>query len=167
MPKTEAGPARRILLVEDHPVERAYLQNMLLAWAAAASRAWAAPRRWRPLTRQSYDVLISDIAMGEGDGTLPNELRRLMDSGRLKRMPPIIWISNLSDELRHSHVRLALQAGCPSAQALAKPVSRSVMQQALKTALHDIDDPDLSGRASAGPAPRGPSCGARWARARA
>ena len=82
-------------------------------------------------------------------------------------MPPIIWISNLSDELRHSHVRLALQAGCPSAQALAKPVSRSVMQQALKTALHDIDDPDLSGRASAGPAPRGPSCGARWARARA
>ena len=27
------------------------------------------------------------------------------------------------------------------------------MQQALKTALHDIDDPDLSGRASAGPAP--------------
>ena len=66
-------------------------------------------------------------------------------------MPPIIWISNLSDELRHSHVRLALQAGCPSAQALAKPVSRSVMQQALKTALHDIDDPDLSGRASARP----------------
>ena len=48
MPKTEAGPARRILLVEDHPVERAYLQNMLLA-PAAASRAWAAaPRRWRP-----------------------------------------------------------------------------------------------------------------------
>ena len=48
MPKTEAGPARRILLVEDHPVERAYLQNMLLALAAAASRAAAAPRRWRP-----------------------------------------------------------------------------------------------------------------------
>ena len=38
-------------------------------------------------------------------------------------MPPIIWISNLSDELRHSHVRLALQAGCPSAQALAAGVA--------------------------------------------
>ena len=76
-------------------------------------------------------------------------------------MPPIIWISNLSDELRHSHVRLALQAGCPSAQALAKPVSRSVMQQALKTALHDIDDPDLSGRAS----PARPHAGRAAARA--
>ena len=105
--------------------------------------------------------------MGEGGGTrLPNELRRLKDAGRLKRMPPIIWISNLSDELRHSHVRLALQAGCPSAQALAKPVSRSVMQQALKTALHDIDDPRPV-RPRLAPAPRGPSCGARWARARA
>lgn len=155
MPKTEAGPARRILLVEDHPVERAYLQNMLLALGCRrVAGVGSGAEALAALTRQSYDVLISDIAMGEGDGTrLPNELRRLKDAGRLKRMPPIIWISNLSDELRHSHVRLALQAGCPSAQALAKPVSRSVMQQALKTALHDIDDPDLSGRASAGPAP--------------
>ena len=152
MPKTEAGPARRILLVEDHPVERAYLQNMLLALgcrrvAGVSSGAEALAA----LTRQSYDVLISDIAMGEGDGTrLPNELRRLMDSGRLKRMPPIIWISNLSDELRHSHVRLALQAGCPSAQALAAGVALG-HAAGVETALHDIDDPDLSGRASAGP----------------
>ena len=125
MPKTEAGPARRILLVEDHPVERAYLQNMLLALGCRrVAGVGSGAEALAALTRQSYDVLISDIAMGEGGGTrLPNELRRLKDAGRLKRMPPIIWISNLSDELRHSHVRLALQAGCPSAQALAAGVA--------------------------------------------
>lgn len=144
MPKTDAGATRRILLVEDHPVERAYLQNVLLAFgfrrvAGLGSSAEAVGA----LTRQFYDVVISDIVVGEGDGTrLPNELRRLVDAGRLKRMPPIIWISSLSDELLQSHVRLALQAGCPSAQALSKPVSRSALQQAMKTALRSIDEHD-------------------------
>ena len=146
MPKTDAGATRRILLVEDHPVERAYLQNVLLAFgfrrvAGLGSSAEAIGA----LTRQFYDVVISDIVVGEGDGTrLPNELRRLVDAGRLKRMPPIIWISSLSDELLQSHVRLALQAGCPSAQALSKPVSRSALQQAMKTALRSIDEHDAA-----------------------
>ena len=146
MPKTDAGATRRILLVEDHPVERAYLQNVLLAFgfrrvAGLGSSAEAVGA----LTRQFYDVVISDIVVGEGDGTrLPNELRRLVDAGRLKRMPPIIWISSLSDELLQSHVRLALQAGCPSAQALSKPVSRSALQQAMKTALRSIDEHDAA-----------------------
>ena len=125
MPKTEAGPARRILLVEDHPVERAYLQNMLLALGCRrVAGVGSGAEALAALTRQSYDVLISDIAMGEGGGTrLLQRAAQAQDAGRLKRMPPIIWISNLSDELRHSHVRLALQAGCPSAQALAAGVA--------------------------------------------
>ena len=151
MPKTEAGPARRILLVEDHPVERAYLQNMLLALGCRrVAGVGSGAEALAALTRQSYDVLISDIAMGEGGGTRLQQAAQAQDAGRLKRMPPIIWISNLSDELRHSHV-LACR---PAARRRRRwpPVSRSVMQQALKTALHDIDDPDLSGR-FAGPAP--------------
>ena len=72
-------PARRILLVEDHPVERAYLQNMLLALGCRrVAGVGSGAEALAALTRQSYDVLISDIAMGEGGGTrLPNELRRL------------------------------------------------------------------------------------------
>lgn len=144
MPKSDAGATRRILLVEDHPVERAYLQNMLLALGfRRVAGLGSSIEAVSALTRQYYDVLISDIVMAEGDGTrLPNDLRRLVDAGRLKSMPPIIWISSLSDELLQSHVRLALQAGCPSAQALSKPVARSAMQQAIKTALHSIDDGD-------------------------
>ncbi|WZB75651.1 EAL domain-containing response regulator [Achromobacter insuavis] len=151
MPKSDAGASRRILLVEDHPVERAYLQNMLLALgyrrvAGVGSSAEAIGA----LARQAYDVVISDIVMGEGDGTrLPNELRQLVDGGRLKSMPPIVWISSLSDELLQSHVRLALQAGCPSSQALAKPVTRTAMQHAIKTALHSLDDDTASPRRTA------------------
>lgn len=146
MPKTDAGATRRILLVEDHPVERAYLQNMLLALGyRRVAGVGSSTEAIGALTRQFYDVVISDIVMGEGDGTrLPNELRRLVDAGRLKSMPPIIWISSLSDELLQSHVRLALQAGCPSAQALSKPVSRTGMQQAIKTALRSIDEDDAA-----------------------
>lgn len=142
MPKTDAGAARRILLVEDHPVERAYLQNMLLALGyRRVAGVGSSTEAVGALGRQFYDLVISDIVMGDGDGThLPNELRRLVDVGRLKAMPPIIWISSLSDELLQSHVRLALQAGCPSAQALSKPVSRTSMQQAIKTALLSADD---------------------------
>lgn len=143
MPKTDArGAIRRILLVEDHPVERAYLQNMLLALGLRrVAGVGSSVEAIAALARQSYDVVVRDIAMGEGDGTrLPNELRQLVDSGRLKHMPPIIWISSLADELLQSHVRLALQAGCPSSQALAKPVSRASMQHAIKTALHSLDD---------------------------
>ena len=67
MPKSDAGASRRILLVEDHPVERAYLQNMLLALgyrrvAGVGSSAEAIGA----LARQAYDVVISDIVMGEG-----------------------------------------------------------------------------------------------------
>ncbi|WP_116793452.1 EAL domain-containing response regulator [Achromobacter dolens] len=151
MPKLHAGASRRILLVEDHPVERAYLQNMLLALgyrrvAGVGSSAEAIAA----LARQAYDVVISDIVMGEGDGTrLPNELRQLVDGGRLKSMPPIVWISSLSDELLQSHVRLALQAGCPSSQALAKPVTRTAMQHAIKTALHSLYDDTASPRRTA------------------
>ncbi|WP_313621679.1 EAL domain-containing response regulator [Achromobacter sp.] len=146
MPKSDAGAVRRILLVEDHPVERAYLQNMLLALGYhRVAGLGSSIEAVGAMTRQYHDVLISDIVMGEGDGTrLPNDLRRLVDSGRLKSMPPIIWISSLSDELLQSHVRLALQAGCPSAQALSKPVSRSAMHQAIKNALHSIDDESAS-----------------------
>lgn len=146
MPKTDAGATRRILLVEDHPVERAYLQNMLLALGyRRVAGVGSSTEAIGALTRQFYDVVVSDIVMGEGDGTrLPNELRRLVDAGRLKSMPPIIWISSLSDELLQSHVRLALQAGCPSAQALSKPVSRTAMQQAIKTALRSIDEDDAA-----------------------
>ncbi len=96
------------------------------------------------LSRQYYDLVISDIVMSDGDGThMPNELRRLVDVGRLKSMPPIIWISSLSEELLQSHVRLALQAGCPSAQALSKPVSRTAMHQAIKAGLaaEDVTTP--------------------------
>lgn len=151
MPKSDAGASRRILLVEDHPVERAYLQNMLLALgyrrvAGVGSSAEAIGA----LARQAYDVVISDIVMGEGDGTrLPNELRQLVDGGRLKSMPPIVWISSLADELLQSHVRLALQAGCPSSQALAKPVTRTAMQHAIKAALHSLDDDTASPRRTA------------------
>ncbi|MGE8588995.1 MAG: response regulator, partial [Alcaligenes sp.] len=146
MPKTDAGAARRILLVEDHPVERAYLQNMLLALGyRRVAGVGSSTEAISALGRQFYDLVISDIVMSDGDGThLPNELRRLVDVGRLKSMPPIIWISSLSDELLQSHVRLALQAGCPSAQALSKPVSRLAMQQAIKNALHSIDDESAS-----------------------
>ncbi|MGY6272266.1 EAL domain-containing response regulator [Achromobacter denitrificans] len=144
MPKTDAGATRRILLVEDHPVERAYLQNMLLALGfRRVAGLGSSTEAISALTRQFYDAVVSDIVVGEGDGTrLPNELRRLVDAGRLKSMPPIIWISSLSDELLQSHVRLALQAGCPSAQALPKPVSRAAMQQAVKAALRSLDEDD-------------------------
>ncbi|APX74517.1 EAL domain-containing response regulator [Achromobacter insolitus] len=146
MPKTEPGGTRRILLVEDHPVERAYLQNVLLALGfRRVAGLGSSIEAVSALARQFYDVVISDIVTGEGDGTrLPNELRRLVDAGRLKSMPPIIWISSLSDELLQSHVRLALQAGCPSAQALSKPVSRTGLQQAIKTALRSVDEDDTA-----------------------
>lgn len=141
MPKTDAGANRRILLVEDHPVERAYLQNMLLALGyRRVAGVGSSTEAVSALARQAYDVVISDIVMGEGDGTrLPTELRQLVDGGRLKSMPPIIWISSLSDELLRSHVRLALQGGCPSSLALSKPVSRNAMQHAVKMALHSIE----------------------------
>lgn len=145
MPKTDAGAARRILLVEDHPVERAYLQNMLLALGyRRVAGLGNSTEAVSALSRQYYDLVISDIVMSDGDGThMPNELRRLVDVGRLKSMPPIIWISSLSEELLQSHVRLALQAGCPSAQALPKPVSRTAMQQAIKVGLaaEDVTTP--------------------------
>ncbi|AZS79725.1 MULTISPECIES: EAL domain-containing response regulator [Achromobacter] len=147
MPKTDVGAARRILLVEDHPVERAYLQNMLLALGyRRVAGVGSSTEAVSALGRQFYDLVISDIVMSDGDGThLPNELRRLVDVGRLKSMPPIIWISSLSEELLQSHVRLALQAGCPSAQALSKPVSRTSMHQAVKTGLaaEDVATPQL------------------------
>src|SRR5690349_13977938 len=69
MPKPDAGSSRRILLVEDHPVERAYLQNMLLALGyRRVAGLGSSIEAVGAITRQYHDVLISDIVMGEGDG---------------------------------------------------------------------------------------------------
>ena len=107
MPKSDAGASRRILLVEDHPVERAYLQNMLLALgyrrvAGVGSSAEAIGA----LARQAYDVVISDIVMGAVSYTHLHEAR---DHPVLDRGFPAV--RGVSEETRHQVMRREVLAG--------------------------------------------------------
>ncbi|WP_152968218.1 response regulator, partial [Achromobacter sp. DMS1] len=134
MPRLRPRFARRILVLNDHPVELALFQNMLAAMGyrrvIAASDAAATVAA---VARQPHDVVISDIATGiAGSASLLTELRGM------GRVPPVIWTSGLGEELLQSHVRLALEAGSASVQALPMPVSAAVLQAAMETALESL-----------------------------
>jgi signal transduction histidine kinase/CheY-like chemotaxis protein len=127
-PPTPAWPrgrrlgGARILVVDDEPDSRDLLLQLLTSWGARASGAASARDALSALTRDTPDVLVSDIAMPGEDGfTLMSTLR----AAELARGTPPLAAVALTAFARPEDRRLALQAGFDA--HVAKPVEPEVL----------------------------------------
>ncbi|WP_337883848.1 EAL domain-containing protein [Chromobacterium haemolyticum] len=119
----------KILIVDDHPVERFALRQKLaqLGYGDVIS-ACGGHEAASVLERQSCDVVICDINMPQGDGTdVLQALQKIQQS-----RPYLIWLSSHGTEVRHSMLRLACDAGLHDTVSLVKPVNARTLQAALE-----------------------------------
>ncbi len=128
----------RVLVVDDHPVNRRMLSDMLVAWAAEPEvfeRPREALQRFEAsiLDGTSPDVVILDFHMPEMDGLELAERIRAAEAP--ERPVPIVLLSSAADDQRE-RVR---SAGIDV--ALTKPVRRSTLYNALTSALHGDRSP--------------------------
>ncbi len=60
---------RRILLVDDHADTRRILAGLLRKWGCAVSTADSVQNALQHLNQESFDLLVSDLGLPDGDGT--------------------------------------------------------------------------------------------------
>jgi len=105
-PLRSAGPPIRILIVDDHPLNRMLLKQqlgMLGVQVEAAAGGVEALALWQ--TQPSFDLVISDCHMPEMDGyELTYRIRDLEQQAGAKRTPIIAWTANvLAEEEERCH----------------------------------------------------------------
>jgi CheY-like chemotaxis protein len=114
-------PSWRILLVEDHVHTRVALERMLVRRGHAVVAAGSKAEARDAALRQTFDLLISDIGLPDGDGyQLIGELRGVQ--------PQLIGIA-LSGYGMENDVRRSSEAGFSA--HLVKPVSVSKLDAAM------------------------------------
>ncbi|HUP86522.1 MAG TPA: response regulator [Acidimicrobiales bacterium] len=128
----------RVLVVDDHPVNRRMLSDMLLAWAAAphvlehpadALRLFEANLH----AGTPFDVVVVDFHMPGMDGLeLATRMRAI--EGQATAVP-IVLLSSAADDQRHRLASSGIDV------ALAKPTRRSALYNALTGVLGDTPGP--------------------------
>ena len=129
-PRGEPAPAAapqlagiRVLLVDDEPDALEMMSSALETCGASVTTAASAHQALESLARERFDVLLSDIAMPDGDGyELIRGVRRLAPSPAA-RIPAAAVTAFASDDDR----RRAIAAGYHA--HLAKPVPPAVLAE--------------------------------------
>jgi len=99
------GAAVRLLIVDDHPVNRLLLKQqlgLLGLQVEAAADGVQALALWR---EKNFDVVITDCHMPEMDGYTLTAHIRAAESGGSRHVPIIAWTANVLDE-EAEHCRL-------------------------------------------------------------
>jgi EAL domain-containing protein (putative c-di-GMP-specific phosphodiesterase class I)/CheY-like chemotaxis protein len=118
--------SRRLLVVDDEPVQCLIITRAMSALGYAADSATSLEEARRRLTVQEYDVLVLDLSLGEREGI---SLLRLIAAGPAD--PVVVFISRLDDRVRAASIRFAGELGLRVAGALAKPVGPSALRALL------------------------------------
>lgn len=101
------GEAGCVLVVDDEVEMRRLMSTVLRAAGASVVTASSAAEGFAQLTKESFDVLVSDIAMPEEDGhSLARRLRAIAD--RDKSSIPAVAVTAYGGPLQQ---QLALSAG--------------------------------------------------------
>lgn len=116
---------RRILVVEDEQVIRDLVQMILRRAGAKVTSVRSAAQALDHLSNDTYDVLVSDIAMPEEDGL---SLIRQIRTGRkiIRSVPAVALTSYAGDEDR----RRILEAGYDA--HLVKPIEPEVLLRTIR-----------------------------------
>jgi signal transduction histidine kinase/CheY-like chemotaxis protein len=139
-PEPAAGPALRVLVAEDNPVNQMVLRTLLAAAGIdpvlvddgeAAMIAWAA---------QPWDIILMDIQMPKMNGIEATRMIRLREAEEGRPRTPIIAVT--ANAMAHE-ARDYLAAGMDG--VVAKPVELALLLMAIEQAL---SPPDASAQAA-------------------
>lgn len=131
---------RRLLVVDDEPVQCLIVTRAMAAIGFAADCATSLDSAIERIATQQYDVVVLDLSLGEREGI--SLLRLIAES---PRDPIIIFVSHLDDRVRAASIRFATALGIRVAGALRKPVTpsslRAMLEQPLpsRTKTADLD----------------------------
>jgi len=115
----------RILVAEDHPVNRQFMSVLLARLGHESSFAENGRQALELVEGQDFDLILMDIHMPELDGL--DATRALRARGDAKAQIPVIA---LSADVMNQAGDLALAAGID--EFLSKPVQRQQLQQAIE-----------------------------------
>jgi signal transduction histidine kinase/ActR/RegA family two-component response regulator len=122
---------RRVLVVDDEPDSRETVRVMLEAAGAETAEADSARAAVARLLTESFDVLLSDIAMPERDGIeLIREVRQLSDTSK-RRIPAVALTAFAAEEMR----RRAIEAGFQ--RHVTKPTTADHLAGCINAAIKD------------------------------
>ena len=113
---TQIDTARRLLVVDDEPVQCLIVSRAMTAFGFATECATSLDEASHRIGKDRYDVIVLDLSLGEQEGI--SLLRLIADSGA---DPLLIFISRLDERVRAASTRLAAALGIRVAGALAKP----------------------------------------------
>lgn len=120
------GGARRMLIVDDDPLQRRTITRRLAALGFPADTAADVPKAAERLRRVHYDAVLLDLSLGEEDGI--SLLQAMRDS---LSDPAVIIVSGLEDRVRSASLRLAEAMGVRLGGSLRKPIRQEELRQAL------------------------------------
>ena len=128
LPPTDDGEPIRVLAVEDAPMNlfliKSYLRGPRYSLETAANGAMAVEK----FQRGEFDIVLMDVQMPVMDGHTATQTIRAWEREHGKRPTPILALTAYAFPEQH---RESLAAGCNA--HLVKPVSRSVLQEAIQT----------------------------------
>ncbi len=138
--ETQIDTARRLLVVDDEPVQALVITRAMAAFGFVANTATSFDQAIEQITTRQYDVIVLDLSLGEQEGI---GLLRLIAANRAD--PIVVFISNLDSRVRAASIRFAAALGIKVAGALAKPVAGSALRALLEQPLPmRIMPPDAS-----------------------
>ena len=140
-PETVALPAAlRVLLAEDHPVNRKVVQLILAPLGAEVTVAADGVQALRAFEQGTFDLVLMDMQMPVMDGLAATRAMRRHESEAGRSATPVIV---LSANAMPQHRQEALDAGADL--HLAKPVTAATLIAAVHQALRP-DEPGDIGR---------------------
>lgn len=128
-----AGSERslRVLLVEDHPINRLVVTSMLEAIGAEIETCGDGREAVQAAARTDFDVVLMDLQMPTMDGYEATRAIRRQEAESGKSPTAIIMLTASTGS---SQVEQAIQAGCNA--HLTKPVTPARLFEALEKVLH-------------------------------
>jgi signal transduction histidine kinase/ActR/RegA family two-component response regulator len=120
----------KLLLVDDHPINRRVVQLILEPLGVRLTQAHNGAQALDAWRAESFDLILMDMQMPVLDGLEATRLLRLEEAASGRPRTPVVMLS--ANAMRH-HVAQAHEAG--SDLHLAKPVSPGSLFAALQQAL--------------------------------
>ena len=124
-PKAETGLDAKILVAEDNPAVREFIERSLQSIGCQVVSVDDGQRALDVLAREKFDVLVTDIVMPNVDG-----IALALKAVRMAPELRIVMISGYAQERMRAHNMEAL-----AHKIIAKPFSLEEICQAVKDAL--------------------------------
>jgi EAL domain-containing protein (putative c-di-GMP-specific phosphodiesterase class I)/ActR/RegA family two-component response regulator len=123
---THLGSARRLLVVDDEPVQCLIVAKAMAAAGFGADSATSLEEAASRIATSAYDVIVLDLSLGGREG-----ISLLRQIAACPSDPVVVLMSRLDERVRAASSRYAVALGLRVAGALAKPVGPSALRSLL------------------------------------